>query len=100
MLANVPPERLTASDILAIYRLRWQIELEFKRLKSLLNLDYIRAPDPAVVRAYILTKLLGALLVEELARFSPWGGLLATYSPELNPQPEAGLPVESYAGSV
>ena len=29
----------TAKHILAVYRLRWQIELAFKRLKSLLHID-------------------------------------------------------------
>ena len=57
--------------------MRWQIEITFKRLKSLLHLDQLRAKEPALARAYILAKLLGALLVEELAAsgvsFFPWG---------------------------
>jgi hypothetical protein len=54
-----------AQQVLALYRLRWQIELEFKRLKSLLNLDQLRAQAPDLVRATLAGKLLGALLVEE-----------------------------------
>ena len=36
-------------DVLAVYRLRWQIELAFKRLKSLLRMD--PPADPAPDRA-------------------------------------------------
>lgn len=67
----------TPEQILEIYRFRWQIELAFKRLKSLLNLDQLRAHDPDLAQAYLLGKILAALLVEDLTRrallFSPWG---------------------------
>jgi IS4 transposase len=36
---SLPKIGYTAKDILAVYRLRWQIELAFKRLKSLLRID-------------------------------------------------------------
>ena len=72
---------VTAEQILETYRFRWQIELAFKRLKSLLFLDNLRARDPALAQTYLLSKLLGALLAEELIEragsFSPWGYLLA-----------------------
>jgi hypothetical protein len=35
----LPRTGYTAKDILAVHRLRWQIELAFNRLKSLLNID-------------------------------------------------------------
>ncbi len=72
---------VTPEQILETYRFRWQIELAFKRLKSLLFLDNLRARDPALAQTYLLGKLLGALLAEELIEragsFSPWGYLLA-----------------------
>lgn len=67
VLTTVEPEALDASRILALYRLRWQVELEFKRLKSLLNLDDVRVRNPESVRAALAAKLLGALVVEEIA---------------------------------
>lgn len=71
---------VTPEQILEAYRFRWQIELAFKRLKSLLFLDNLRARDPALAQTYLLAKLLGALLAEELLEragsFSPWGYLL------------------------
>jgi hypothetical protein len=81
VLSNCSHE-VTALQILEAYRFRWQIELAFKRLKSLLFLDNLRARDPDLAQAYLLAKLLGALLAEELmdraGSFSPWGYLLAT----------------------
>ena len=44
----LPVERVTA-----LYRLRWQIELAFKRLKSQLRLADLQAKDPQLARACI-----------------------------------------------
>jgi hypothetical protein len=55
-----PPERLAAT-----YRLRWQIELAFKRMKSLVGLEDLRAKDPDLARLWINTALLAALLAED-----------------------------------
>ncbi len=68
---------VTAADILALYRWRWQIDCAFKRLKSLLPLDAWRAFDPDLAQTYLLAKWLGAVLVEALGApdpaFSPYG---------------------------
>ena len=56
--------RFDARQLGALYRLRWQIELLFKRLKSLLHLDRLPAKDPALARAWLHAHLLIALLVE------------------------------------
>ncbi len=66
LLTNLPAETWSGQLILALYRMRWQIELCIKRLKSLLNFDHLRAKDPRVVQTYLLTKLLIAFLVEDL----------------------------------
>ncbi len=50
--------------VLALYRFRWQIELVFKRLKSLLHLDHLRAHDPDIVQTYLWAKLLAAVLLD------------------------------------
>lgn len=55
-----PPERLAST-----YRLRWQIELAFKRMKSLIGLEDLRAKDPDLARLWINTALLAALLAED-----------------------------------
>ncbi len=65
LLTNLPMVVWTTSQVLALYRLRWQVELLFKRLKSLWCLDHLRAKNPAVAQTYLLAKILGALLAEE-----------------------------------
>jgi hypothetical protein len=72
------PESLASPDVvLELYRVRWQIELFFKRCKGLLHFDPLRAFDPPLVRTYCLAKLIEVALIqclhEEAIAFSPWG---------------------------
>lgn len=66
-----------AQEILDWYRVRWQIELAFKRLKSLARLGHLPKSDPASSRAWLYGKLFVALLGQKLLRvareLSPWG---------------------------
>lgn len=77
VITTVP--ELLASDvvIMELYRVRWQIELEFKRLKSLLGLDALPSRRGPTAESWILARILAAILVERLLRdsgaFSPWG---------------------------
>lgn len=66
LLTNLPAETWSGHLILALYRMRWQIELCIKRLKSLLNFDHLRAKDPRVVQTYLLAKFLIAFMIEEM----------------------------------
>lgn len=66
LLTNLSVETWSAQLILVLYRMRWQIELCIKRLKSLLEFDHVRAKDPKLVQTYLLTKLLIALLVDDM----------------------------------
>jgi hypothetical protein len=68
LLTSLTPDDVTAEEILALYRLRWQIELLFKRLKSLLRIDELPNKHPAAARCWILANLLAALLLEDQAR--------------------------------
>jgi hypothetical protein len=73
-------EGMTATAVLGMYRGRWQVELVFKRLKSLMGLGHLRKKDPAGAKAWLQGKLLVAFLVEALIAkgqaLSPWGYLL------------------------
>jgi hypothetical protein len=70
-------EDMLPDQVLELYSFRWQIELAFKRLKSLLHLDHLRAHDPNLAQTYLLGKILSALLLEDMTvravLFSPWG---------------------------
>lgn len=67
----------TAAQVLELYRMRWQIELVFKRLKSLLSLGHLKKHDEIAARAWLQGKLLVACLIEKLLalaeHISPWG---------------------------
>lgn len=65
LLTNLSVETWSSQLILILYRLRWQIELCIKRLKSLLEFDHSRAKDPRLVQTYLLAKLLIALLADQ-----------------------------------
>jgi IS4 transposase len=73
-------------EVLELYRARWQVELLFKRLKSLLRLGHLPKTTDASSRAWLQAKLLVALLIEELMEragfFSPWGHDEAAPTPD------------------
>jgi hypothetical protein len=77
VFTTFPATTFTPEEILEWYRLRWQIELVFKRLKSLAGLGHLPKHDDASSRAWLYGKLLVALLTQKLIRlgrdFSPWG---------------------------
>ena len=56
-----------ANQVFELYALRWQIEIAFKRLKSLLHIDRLEAKDPELVRTWILAHIIAALLIEDHA---------------------------------
>jgi IS4 transposase len=41
-LTTVPPDVLDTNTVMALYKLRWQVELFIKRLKSILDIDKLR----------------------------------------------------------
>ena len=68
---------LSAAALLDLYRLRWQIELVFKRMKSILGLGHLPKKDPLSAKAWLEGKLFTGLLIERMVRsaesFFPWG---------------------------
>jgi hypothetical protein len=65
ILTTLPKDQFSVGDGLALYRFRWQIELAFKRLKSLLDLGELPAKRPALAKAWIYAKLILSLLIED-----------------------------------
>jgi Transposase DDE domain len=66
LITSLTPDDFTAEDVLALYRLRWRIELGFKRLKSLIGLKGPPGTDGRSARPHILAHLLIILLLEPL----------------------------------
>ena len=89
---------LTATQILAAYRARWQVELDFKRSKSIRELDRLPNFLPETIHSWICAKLLLQLIAVRIA--SPAGAfppgevgidILPTPKPRLAP-PQARSP--------
>lgn len=68
VLTTLSPDELNATDILELYRIRWQVELVIKRYKSLLGAARVRAKRGSpLALVYLGGKLLFALVVERRA---------------------------------
>ena len=77
LITSLKSDSLSASQVLDLYRFRWQIEIAFKRMKGLLELDELPAKDHSLALTFIYSKLLAALLLDDFTHafisFSPWG---------------------------
>ena len=77
IVTSLAADMFSAQEIAALYRFRWQIELAFKRLKSLLHIDQLRAFDPELAKTWIYTHLIAALAIDsmtqEILESSPCG---------------------------
>lgn len=67
LLTSLPADVFAAADVLALYRFRWQIELAFKRMKSLAGLAGLPAKKPELARAWIYARLIVVLIAEQIA---------------------------------
>jgi hypothetical protein len=65
---TLPAGGYPAEQILAAYRLRWQIELAFKRLKSLIHVDRLPAHTDLGARSWLYPHLILALLCDDLSQ--------------------------------
>jgi len=77
LLTTAPSERLSTTKVLELYRARWQVELAFKRMKSIVGLGHLPKTDPDSARAWLHGKIFVSLLAEAIVAaadsFSPWG---------------------------
>jgi hypothetical protein len=68
VLTTIPTTIWDTKTVAALYRLRWQVELVIKRLKSLLDMDCLRArKESDLADIYLYGKLLYAAVVEKIA---------------------------------
>lgn len=71
VVTTLAAEAWSAADVLALYRFRWQIELVFKRLKGILDLDDLRMQDPELAQVYLHGKILAMLLLQREQQSAP-----------------------------
>lgn len=67
LVTDLPQDLWPIQRVLWLYRLRWQIELQFKAFKSLLHFDDLPSKDPELAQTYLYGKLLIVLLLEQLS---------------------------------
>lgn len=74
---TLPRKPYGPRKVLELYRGRWQIELVFKRMKSIIGLGHLPKTSEDGIRAWIHGKLLVAFLIEAMIvageSFFPWG---------------------------
>lgn len=68
LVTSLDPSDFPADLVMSLYRLRWQIELAFKRLKSLGHIDRLPAKDAALARSWLYAHLILALLIDDLTQ--------------------------------
>jgi hypothetical protein len=64
LITTLEAPRWTATDVLAVYRARWQVELVFKKMKQLLRLNQIRSTHRTSVEATVRALLVAWALHE------------------------------------
>ena len=72
VMTNLDAAQWTASEVLCLLRLRWQIELLFKLWKSELSLDSWRSQQPYQILTEVYAKLLLALIQHWLLVSTCW----------------------------
>jgi len=77
IIATSLPKEVDARLILELYRFRWQVEISFKRLKSIVGLGHLPKKNDASCCAWLQGKMFVALLAQAIVTegrdFSPWG---------------------------
>jgi len=77
ILVTSLPNTISAQLILELYRFRWQVEIVFKRLKSILGFGHLPKKEEDSCRAWLQGKLFVAQLSQRIVNegrfFSPWG---------------------------
>ena len=71
LVTSLTDAEYPAAQVLELYRLRWRIEIAFKRLKSIIGLETPPGACPQTAKAWVLCHLIAVLLTE--ARLSAFG---------------------------
>lgn len=67
VVTTAPTSRLSSQQALELYRARWQVELDFKRDKSIGQLDALPTLLPQTIHAWLCAKVLLGLIAKKLA---------------------------------
>lgn len=77
VFTTFPDKAFSPAEVLELYRVRWQIELVFKRFKQIAQLGHLPKHDEESAKAWLYGKLFTALVTEKIINHavsvSPWG---------------------------
>ena len=79
LLTNIPLEYLSANALGKVYRLRWQVELYFKELKSFSGLERLLTGNATIVEGLVWASLLVCTLRRFLVLSAQLGERLSTH---------------------
>lgn len=86
VFTNFPEQSFSDFEVLDWYRTRWQVELVFKRFKSIAQLGHLPKQSDDSSKAWLYGKLFVAILtnslIEHATTISPWGYVLEKQSAE------------------
>jgi hypothetical protein len=84
VFTNYPKDVFSDTEVLDWYRCRWQVELIFKRFKSIAQLGHLPKQSEESSKAWLYGKLFMALLTNKLIKYassvSPWGYILEEHT--------------------
>lgn len=72
LVTNAPEEIMSASEAIILYRARWQVELLFKRWKSIGQIDLLDGRNDAETMVRLWSRLIGGLLQHWLTISCVW----------------------------
>jgi hypothetical protein len=70
LITTLSDPTITAQELAALYLRRWEIELHFREIKVLLNMDVLRCKTPAMIERELLMHLVAYNLVRTLMQTS------------------------------
>jgi hypothetical protein len=74
LVTNLAADAWRTAEVLALYRVRWQVELAFKRLEGIWRLGDLRARTAELAQVYLLGTLLASLLADRVVHPLPAPG--------------------------
>ena len=87
LFTTASKERLSAAQCIELYRLRWQVELQIKRWKSICGFDRMPNFRDDTIVSWLYAKMLAAVLLEKLASLHSEVFPPIVWKDENDPQP-------------
>ena len=64
LVTNLSSEQVSAEQLATLYRMRWDVEILFKIVKSVARMDQLRSANQNVIEAFLYASLIGLVLAQ------------------------------------